>query len=78
MFLYYGLYVVCAAITNFYVVFVENLAVPVVFRKVFADEVQKLSAYVCFYVHTVRWIKQFFVCSCGYSVLCGLLVSCVR
>ena len=38
-------------------VFVENLAVQVIFRKVFADEVQKLSADVCLYVHTVRWIK---------------------
>ena len=43
-FLNYGLQVVCAAITNFYVVFVENLVVPVIFRKMFTDEVQKLSA----------------------------------
>ena len=41
--------------------FVENLAVPVVFRKVFADEVQKLSADVCLYVHTVGWIKPNYV-----------------
>ena len=61
MFLDYGLEVVCAAITNFYVVFVENLAVPVIFRKVFADEAQKLSADVCLYVHTVRWIKPNYV-----------------
>ena len=47
----YGLQVVCAAITDFYVVFVENL-VPVIFQKMFTDEVQKLSADV------------FFVCSC--------------
>ena len=44
MFLNYGLWVVCAAITNFYVVFVENLVVLVIFRKIFTDEVQKLSA----------------------------------
>ena len=36
MFLYYSLYAVCAAITNFNVVFVENLVA-------FADEVQKVS-----------------------------------
>ena len=44
MFLNYGLLVVCAAITNFYVVSVENLVVPVIFRKMFTDEVKKLSA----------------------------------
>ena len=53
----YGLYVVCAAITNFYVVFVENLVVRLIFRKIFFDEVQKLSADVCLYVHALRWIK---------------------
>ena len=43
----YGLQVVCAAVTDFYVVFVENLVVPVIFRKMFTDEVQKLPADVC-------------------------------
>ena len=44
MLLNYGLYVVCAAITDFYVVTVENLVVAVIFRKMLIDEVQKLSA----------------------------------
>ena len=43
MLLNYGLQVVCAAITDFYVVFVEDFVVPVIFRKMFADEVQELS-----------------------------------
>ena len=43
MFLDYGLHVVCAAITDFHVVFVENLVVPVIFRKMFTDEIQKLG-----------------------------------
>ena len=43
----YGLEVDCAAIADFYVVFVENLVVPVIFRKMFIDDVQKLSADVC-------------------------------
>ena len=47
----YGLKVVCAAITDFYVVFVENLVVAVIFRKMFIDKVQKLSADVCLNVH---------------------------
>ena len=34
-------------ITNFHVVFVENFALPVVFQKMFTDEVQELSADVC-------------------------------
>ena len=46
----YGLRVVCEAITDFYVVFVENLVVPVIFRKTFTDEVQKLSADVCMFM----------------------------
>ena len=67
----YGLQVVCAAITYFYVVFVEDLVVPVIFRKMFTDEFQKLSADVCLYVHAVGRIKLcFFVCSCGCSMQC--------
>ena len=55
--------------------FVENLAVPVIFRKVFNDEVQKLSVNVCLYVHTVRWINPNYVSLC---VLVAILrgVSC--
>ena len=34
---------VCAAITNFYVAFVENLVASVIFRKMSANKVQKLS-----------------------------------
>ena len=46
-----------------------------IFRKVFADEVQKLSADVCLYVHTVGWIKPNYVSlSVLAAVLCG--VSC--
>ena len=62
----YGLQVVCAAITYFYVVFVEDLVVPVIFRKMFTDEVQKLSADVCLYVHAVGRIKPNYV---SFSVL---------
>ena len=58
MLLNYGLQVVCAAITDFYVVFVEDFVVPVIFRKMFADEVQELSADVCLYVHAVGRIKH--------------------
>ena len=51
--IYYGLWVVCAAITDFYVVFfVEDLVVPVIFRKMFTDEVQELSADVCLFVRS--------------------------
>ena len=41
----------------------------------FADEVQKLSADVCLYVHTVKWIKSNYV---SLSVLAAILcdVSC--
>ena len=38
------------AITNFYVVFVENLVEPVIFRKMFTDEVQKLCR--CLFVRS--------------------------
>ena len=73
----YGLQVVCAAITYFYVVFVEDLVVPVVFRKMFTDEVQKLSADVSLYVHAVRRIKPNYVSlSFLAAVSCG--VSCDR
>ena len=75
VFLNYGLQVVCAAITYFYVVFVEDLVVPVIFRKMFTEKVQKLSADVCLYVHAVRWIKPNYVSlSFLAAVPCG--VSC--
>ena len=47
-----------------------------IFRKAFADDVQKLSADVCLYVHTVRWIKPNYV---SLSVLAAILdgVSCL-
>ena len=46
-----------------------------IFRKKFADEVQKLSADVCFYVNTVRWIKPNYVSlSVLAAIPCG--VSC--
>ena len=71
----YGLQVVCAAITYFYVVFVEDLVVPVIFRKMFTDEVQKLSADVCLYVHAVGRVKPNYVSlSVLAAVPCG--VSC--
>ena len=70
VFLNYGLWVVYAAITNFYVVFVENLVVPVIFRKMLTDEVQKLSADVCLYAHAVGRIKPNFV---SLSVLAAVL-----
>lgn len=69
----YGLQVVCAAITDFYVVFVENLVVPVIFREMFTDEVQKLSADVCLYVHAVGRIEPNYVSlSVLAAVLCGV------
>ena len=41
----------------------------------FADEVQKLSADVSLYVHTVRWIKPNYVSlSVLAAIMCG--VSC--
>ena len=71
----YGLQVVYAALTNFYVAFVENFAVQVIFWKMFADQVLKLSADVCLYVHAVRWIKPNYVSlSVLAAILCG--VSC--
>ena len=70
VFLNYGLWVVYAAITNFYVDFVESLVVPVIFRKMLTDEVQKLSADVCLYVHAVGWIKPNYV---SFSVLAAVL-----
>ena len=73
MLLNYGLQVVCAAITDFYVVFVEDLVVPMIFRKMFADEVQELSADVCLYVHAVGRIKPNYVSlSVLAAVLCGV------
>ena len=52
MLLNYGLQVVCAAITYFYVVFVEDLVVPVIFRKMFTDEVQKPCLCRCLFVRS--------------------------
>ena len=46
-----------------------------VFRKVFANELQKTFADVCLYVHTVRWIEPNYVSlSVLAATLCG--VSC--
>ena len=59
--------VVCAAITEFFVVFVENLVVPVIFRKMLPDKDEKLSTDFCLYVHAIGRIKQNYV-----PVLCGL------
>ena len=64
--------VVCAAITNFYVVFVENFAVPVIFRDMFTDEVQKLSADVCLYIHAEGRIEPNYV---SLSVLAAVLTG---
>ena len=53
--------------------FVENLVVPVIFRKMFTDEVQKLSADVCLYVHAVERIKPNYVSlSVRAAVLCDV------
>ena len=41
----------------------------VIFREVFTDEVQKLSADVCLYVHTGKWFEPR-----SLSRLCGLIV----
>ena len=67
VFLDYGLLVVCAAITNIYVVFVENLAVSVIQGSETAD--------VCLYVYAVGWIKPDYI---SLSVLVAILcvVSC--
>ena len=43
--------------TDFYVVFVEKLVVPVSFWKMVIDEVQKLSANGWLYVHAVGWVE---------------------
>ena len=72
MLLNYGLWVVCAAITNFHVVFVENFAAPVIFCEMFTEEVQKLSADVCLYIHAVGWIKSNVSLSVLAAVLCGV------
>ena len=61
MLLNYGLWVVCAARTNFHVVFVENFAALVIFWEMFTEMIQKLSANVCLYVHAVGWIKSNYV-----------------
>ena len=69
MFLNDGLYVVCAGITNFYVVFVDLVALLTLLTLLFTDEVQKLSAYVYLYIHAVRRIKPNYV---SLSVLYGV------
>ena len=69
----YGLSVVCAAITYFFVVFVEDLVVPVIFRKMFTDEVQELSANVCLYVHAaVGQIKPNYVFCLFLRLFCAV------
>ena len=72
----YGLYVVYAAITDFMFFFlVENLVVPVIFRKMMIDEVQKLSTDICLNVHAVGWVEPNYVSLPVLAVvLCG--VSC--
>ena len=71
----YGLLVVCATITDFYVVFVEDLFVPMIFlKKMFTDKVQKLSANVCFYIHAVGQIKPNYQ-YVSFSVLAAVLCS---
>ena len=44
-----------------------------IFRNVFADQVLKLSPDDCAYVHTVRWIKPYYVSlSVLLAILCGV------
>ena len=51
---------------------------PAIFRKMFADDIQKLSAEFCLYVHAIGWIKPNYVfASVLAAILCELLVSCV-
>ena len=53
--------------------FLLKLVVPVIFRKMFTDEVQKLSADVCLYVHAVGPIKANYVSlSVLATVRCGV------
>ena len=69
----YGLKVVGAAITDFYVVFVENLVVADIFQKMFIDEVQKLSADVCLNVHAVGRVEPNYISlPVLAAVLCGM------
>ena len=51
--------------------FVENLVVPVIFRKMFIDEVHKLSADVCLYVHAVGRVEPNYV---SFFVLAAVLL----
>ena len=72
MLLNYGLKVVCAAITDFYDVFIENLAVPANFRKMVIDEAQKLSANVC--LNAVGRVEPNYVSlPVLVAVLCGVI-----
>ena len=48
----------------------KNIVVPMIFRKMFTDEVQTLSADVCLYVHAVGRIKPNYV---SLSVLAAVL-----
>ena len=47
-----------------------------IFQKMLTDEVQKLSANVCLYVHAVGWIKPNYISlSVLAAVLCVLCVT---
>ena len=51
----------------------KNIVVPMIFRKMFTDEGQKLSADVCLYVHAVGRIKPNYVSfSVLEAVMCGV------
>ena len=61
-------------ITDFDVVFVENLVVPLNFWKMFNEEVQKLSADVCLNVHAVgRVMANYVSLPVLAAVLCGVI-----
>ena len=61
-------------ITDFYVVFVENLVVPLIFWKMFIEEVQKLSADVFLNVHAVGRVEPNYVSlPVLAAVLCGVI-----
>ena len=54
-----------------------NLIVPVmIFWKMFADEVQKLSANVCLYGHAVGWIEPNYISSSVLEAINLYDVSC--
>ena len=64
----------CAAITDFYVVFVEELVVPMIFRQMFIDEVQKVSADVCLNVHALERVEPNYV---SLPVLAAVRCTCI-